>query len=179
MKDKKLKLLLSACCGPCSTVALERLLPDYNITILFYGSNLDSPDEYSRRLSALQTVNARLNGDKPMILIDYDRGGFMNEVAELLNEKEGGRRCEKCFALRLNATAQTAKLRGFDLFATTLTTSPRKNAEIINKIGEQAADEYKIKYLPTDFKQNGGFTRSAQLSKELGIYRQKYCGCNL
>jgi predicted adenine nucleotide alpha hydrolase (AANH) superfamily ATPase len=177
MKNGKIKLLLSACCGCCSTVALERLLPEYDITILFYGNNLDTADEFSRRLDALTAVNNYFNGGKPIILIDYCHNDFIRETADLLKEREGGKRCEKCFELRLKATAETAKRHGFELFATTLTTSPHKNAELINKIGGDIAAEYGIKYLPTDFKQNGGFNRSVQLSKELGIYRQNYCGC--
>jgi predicted adenine nucleotide alpha hydrolase (AANH) superfamily ATPase len=77
----------------------------------------------------------------------------------------------------METTVKTAKIRGFELFATTLTTSPYKDAAVINGIGIRAADEYGINYLPTDFKQNGGFARSIELSKQLGIYRQKYCGC--
>ena len=168
----KTKLLLAACCGPCSTTAIERLFPEYEITVLFWGNNLDTADEYERRLHALQTVNTALNGGRPMIIAPYEHIDLGNPT-----EPEGGARCEKCFTLRLSAAAKTAVQNGFELFATTLTTSPHKNADVINAIGERIANKHKIKYLPTDFKQNGGFTRSVELSKRLHIYRQKYCGC--
>jgi predicted adenine nucleotide alpha hydrolase (AANH) superfamily ATPase len=176
-KRKKPRLLLSACCGPCSAAALERLTPVYDITVLFYGNNIDTADEFSRRFGALSTVNAFLNNNKRMILIDYCHDDFIRETANLQNEPEGGKRCTRCFELRLRATAKTAKLHGFELFATTLTASPYKDAELINKIGASIAAEYDVKYLPTDFKQNGGNARSAELSKQMGIYRQNYCGC--
>lgn len=172
MKKHKPRLLLSACCGPCSTVALERLHGEYDITVLFYGNNLDTAREYEKRLTALKTVNKMLNDDRPMIIIPYkhiDLG--------LPNEPEGGRRCAKCFNMRLTATAESAAANGFDLFAATLTTSPHKNAEVINKIGTAIARRYNLCYLATCFRENGGFMRSIELSKKLGIYRQKYCGC--
>jgi predicted adenine nucleotide alpha hydrolase (AANH) superfamily ATPase len=156
---------------------LERLSADYDITIFFYGDNLDTADEYNRRLQALFTVNKILNKDRPMIICPYRHNEFLLATADLTNEPEGGRRCEKCFTLRLSKTVEIAVANGFGLFATTLTTSPHKNAGIINAIGETVARQHGIAYLPTDLKQNGGFARSVELSKQLGIYRQKYCGC--
>jgi predicted adenine nucleotide alpha hydrolase (AANH) superfamily ATPase len=166
------KLLLSACCGPCSTVALERLYGEYDITVLFYGSNLDTADEYEKRLNALKTVNTALNGSRPMIIIPYEHLDLA-----MRDEPEGGRRCAKCFEMRLQKTAEIAVRDGFDLFATTLTTSPHKDAEVINKTGETVARRYNLRYLATHLRENGGFARSIELSKQLGIYRQKYCGC--
>jgi predicted adenine nucleotide alpha hydrolase (AANH) superfamily ATPase len=169
---EKRKLLLSACCGPCSAAALERLNKEYKITIFFYGNNLDSEEEYTKRLNALKTVNERLNDNNTMIIAPY-----MHKDMGFAEEPEGGKRCVICFYDRLTATADVATAAGFDLFATTLTTSPRKNAELINNLGEEIAKDFGLRYLPTDFKKDNGFLRSVQLSKELGIYRQKYCGC--
>jgi predicted adenine nucleotide alpha hydrolase (AANH) superfamily ATPase len=177
--DRKPRLLLSACCGCCSTVALERLTADYDITIFFFGDNLDTKEEYTKRLTALKTVNSAMNSGKKMLVKDYDRQSFLSAVSDLLNEKEGGCRCEECFRLRLTETAKVAGQYGFNLFATTLTVSPHKNAELINKIGGNIADAHGLQYLKTDFKQNNGFARSVELSKQLKIYRQNYCGCKI
>lgn len=66
---------------------------------------------------------------------------------------------------------------GFPLFATTLTVSPHKNAQLINKIGFELEKKYGVEYLPSDFKKRGGYQRSIVLSKEYCLYRQQYCGC--
>jgi predicted adenine nucleotide alpha hydrolase (AANH) superfamily ATPase len=173
----KPRLLLSACCGPCSTVALERLCEKYNITLLFYGDNLDTATEYVRRLTALQTVNREMNDGKEMVILEYRPDNFHRVVRDLQTEPEGGKRCEICFKLRLHKTAEIVKQGNYDLFATTLTVSPHKNAELINQIGLSVADDFGIKYLPTDLQKDNGFARSVEISKQLNLYRQKYCGC--
>ena len=90
---------------------------------------------------------------------------------------EGGERCHKCFELRLSESAKQAKLRDYDYFTTTLTISPLKNAEKLNEIGEQMAQEYGVTFLPSDFKKKNGYLRSCRLSEEYKLYRQEYCGC--
>ena len=107
----------------------------------------------------------------------YEPERYLKEAAGLEGEKEGGRRCEKCFRLRLNKTAETALKGGFDYFTTTLTISPLKNAALLNTIGEEAAERYGVRFLPSDFKKKGGYLRSIELSKKHGLYRQDYCGC--
>ena len=101
----------------------------------------------------------------------------MQSAKGLEKEIEGGKRCEKCFYLRLKKTAQKCKELGYDYFATTLTVSPLKNATLINKIGKQIEEECGVKYLVTDFKKDNGYLRSITLSKENNLYRQNYCGC--
>ena len=90
---------------------------------------------------------------------------------------EGGERCFKCFDLRLREAAKVASAGRYDYFTTTLTISPLKNAEKLNEIGEKLAKEYRVAYLPSDFKKKDGYKRSVQLSEEYGLYRQDYCGC--
>ena len=106
-----------------------------------------------------------------------DSSVFFEAVAGLENEPEGGRRCDKCFRLRLSRSAEYAKENGFDLFATTLTVSPHKNAALINSIAFEESQKYGVDYLPSDFKKRGGYQRSIVLSREYDIYRQRYCGC--
>ena len=83
----------------------------------------------------------------------------------------------KCFNLRLNKTAEIAKQNNFNYFATTLSVSPYKNANVLNEIGIKLEKEYKVKYLVSDFKKKDGYKRSIELSKLYNLYRQDYCGC--
>ncbi len=169
-------LLLHACCAPCASYCLTETAPRVQVTAFFYNPNLDSAEEYEKRLSELRRLTAQ-TGWAQVMECGYRSGDFAAVSAGFEAEKEGGARCERCFRLRLFETAKQAKAGGFDLFATTLTVSPMKNAALINRIGQEAAEAYGVEYLPTDFKKRGGFLRSVQLSGEYGLYRQNYCGC--
>ncbi len=103
---------------------------------------------------------------------DHDKEKYYSRVKGLEKEKEGGKRCEECFTLRLEKTAELAK--DFDFFTTTLTISPLKDARMINVIGERLGGE---KWLYSDFKKRNGYLRSIELSSEHSLYRQNYCGC--
>ena len=102
---------------------------------------------------------------------------FFEMAKGLETVKEGGERCFKCYELRLREAAKEAKAGGYDYFTTTLTISPLKNAEKLNEIGQRLGAEYKISYLPSDFKKKNGYKRSVELSAEHRLYRQNYCGC--
>ena len=108
---------------------------------------------------------------------DYDRDSFWEISKGLETCPEGGERCFKCYELRLRRTAEVAKREGFDLFTTTLTISPLKNAEKLNEIGQQVGAELGIAFLPSDFKKRNGYKRSVELSAAYDLYRQDYCGC--
>lgn len=108
---------------------------------------------------------------------DYEPERFFQMAKGLEGCPEGGERCFHCYELRLRKTAELAKKKGFDHFTTTLSISPLKNAEKLNEIGERLAEEYGVKWLPSDFKKRGGYQRSIELSREFGLYRQNYCGC--
>lgn len=108
---------------------------------------------------------------------DYEPDCFLEMARGLENCAEGGERCFQCYALRLKKTAELAKKMNFDYFTTTLTISPLKNAAKLNEIGERLAEEYGVRWLPSDFKKRGGYQRSIELSREYGLYRQNYCGC--
>ena len=95
----------------------------------------------------------------------------------LEEEKEGGARCEKCFYLRLDALAKYAKENGYDIFTTTLSISPHKDYELLNKIGLEMAEKYGVDYMCANFKKNDGYLNSIKNSKKYEIYRQNYCGC--
>lgn len=172
-------LLIHACCAPCSSYVLEYLSQYFHIIILYYNPNITSVEEYNYRLSEEKRLIDELPVKYPVKLIagDYNPESFFDAVKGLEREPEGGKRCEVCFELRLREAAEKCREIGADYFLTTLTISPLKNAELINSIGEKLAEEYGVKYLPSDFKKKNGYKRSIELSREYDLYRQNYCGC--
>lgn len=176
----KKKILLHSCCAPCSTAVIERLNNDYEITILYYNPNIYPEEEYLKRkneeIRYIQILKEK-GVDIDFLDCDYESEEFYKAVKGLELEREGGARCAVCFKLRLEKTAKLAKANNFDIFGTTLTVSPHKNSEVINGIGNAISKKYDIEYLESNFKKQNGYKRSVELSKENGIYRQNYCGC--
>lgn len=176
-------ILLHSCCGPCSTAVVERLSGRYDITIFFYNPNITDREEYEKRRIAqidfIEKYNDKIDARDRIGYLEgtYEIKLFYSAVKQLENEPEGGKRCTRCFQLRLEKTAETASLSGFDTFGTTLSVSPYKNFELIAKIGMQLGMRYGLTFLNEDFKKNGGYQRSIELSKQYNLYRQKYCGC--
>ena len=167
-------VLLHACCAPCASACIERLIPAFNIVVYFYNPNIDTEKEYEYRKLECKRLCEYFNVE--FIFDDHNKKEFISGVTGLENEPERGARCEVCFRLRLKKAYEKAKEINADFFATTLTLSPLKNADLINKIGEEIGDD-KTKHLKTDFKKRGGYLRSIELSKALNLYRQNYCGC--
>lgn len=178
LNGRKATLLLHACCAPCSSATLEYLTKYFDITLFFYNPNISSAKEFGKRLDELKRFTEECPFARGIKIIspEYNHLEFLNVVTGLENAKEGGERCEKCFRLRLNKTAEQAEKSGFEYFATTLTISPLKNAEKINLCGE-AAVVGNVIYLPTDLKKRERYKRSIELSREYGLYRQSFCGC--
>ncbi len=176
-------LLLHACCAPCSSYVLEYLSQYFQITIYYYNPNIDPPEEYEKRLAEEERLIGEMEANgvfaHPVSLIKapYDCREFYEAVKGLEDVPEGGERCSACFRLRLDAAGREAKKGGYDYFSTTLTLSPLKNAQKINGIGEEIAEKYGIRWLPSDFKKRDGYNRSIELSAAYGLYRQNYCGC--
>lgn len=172
--DRVPTLLLHSCCGPCSSYVLEYLSEYFDITLFFYNPNIQPAEEYKKRFDTQKQLLDTAKYTHPVKFAEgrYDPDKFFLAVKGLEGEMEGGKRCQKCFEMRLCETAAQAKKGNFDFFATTLTVSPHKNALLINKIGS----EYEG-YLPSDFKKREGYKRSIILSKEYNLYRQDYCGC--
>lgn len=173
------KLLLHVCCAPCSSYCLEYLSKYFDITVYFYNPNISIADEYNYRLSEEKRLVSLMPFEHPVKVIEgeYLPKDYFEYVKGLENEPEGGKRCEKCFRLRLESSARYAKEHGFDYFTTTLTISPLKNAQLLNSIGAELAEKYGIPWLYSDFKKREGYKRSIILSKEYDLYRQNYCGC--
>ena len=178
------RVLLHSCCGPCSSAVIERLLPDYDITVFFYNPCITDREEYERRkesqiklIQAMNEASCLGAGSLDFVEGTYDPEIFLDRARGLKEEPEGGARCTMCFQLRRARTAAYAASHGYSIFGTTLTVSPHKNYALITEIGNRCAEEYGIEYLDRDFKKKAGFQRSVQLSKEYGLYRQDYCGC--
>ncbi len=169
------KLLLHACCAPCSSACLERLKDYFDVTAFFFNPNIEDEEYLKRKTELTRFLNE--TGWATALDCDHDTAEFYSAVRGLEHCKEGGERCAVCFKLRLERTARTAAERGFDYFGTTLTISPLKNAAVINGIGEELAAKYGVLWLYSDFKKQNGYLRSLQLSKEHSLYRQNYCGC--
>ena len=170
------RVLLQACCAPCASHCLSELAGKTRVTVYFYNPNLSDREEYEKRRAELLRLIGE-TGWADALDCAYAPEDFAAVAAGYEDAPEGGARCARCFRLRLEHTAAAAKENGYDLFGTTLTLSPLKNADLINRIGFEAGERYGVEYLPSDFKKRGGYQHSLDFSREHCLYRQNYCGC--
>ena len=173
-------LLLHSCCGPCSSYVLEYLVKYFAITVYYHNPCIAPESEYEhRKTTQYQLISAMNEGGAGIRILDsdYDHSAYLDLVKGHELDTEGGERCHICYEERLRATAAAAKSGGFDWFCTTLTVSPYKSAQWLNQLGLSLQGEYRVPYLVSDFKKKNGYFRSIELSKEYGLYRQNYCGC--
>lgn len=172
-------LLLHSCCAPCSSACLERLGNFFAITIFYYNPNITDLEEYNKRLAEVERFASQFKTKYEIKVVSgsYEPNKFFEMAKGLETEPERGKRCYKCYEMRLLETAKYATTHNFDYFATTLTLSPYKNSNWINQIGENLNNNFNSTYLYSDFKKKNGYKRSIELSKEYNLYRQNYCGC--
>ncbi len=187
-------LLLHACCAPCSSYCLEYLRQFFDITVFYYNPNIMKETEYRKRVEEEKRLIAEYNrqvetgnfsemnsesGARHIEIMegDYIVSDYLDAVKGLESCPEGGDRCTKCFELRLKESARIAADNGFDFFTTTLTISPLKDVERLNRIGAEMGDKYNVAWLPSDFKKKEGYKRSIELSHKFDLYRQDFCGC--
>lgn len=172
-------LLIHSCCAPCSSYVLEYLSEYFKITVFYYNPNIYPESEYTKRIVEQQKLIQDMNFKHPVSFMagKYEKEKFYAMAAGMEHLKEGGARCMKCYELRLSEAAKQAAAGGFDYFTTTLSISPMKNAQKLNEIGVRVGKEHGVEYLVSDFKKKNGYKRSVELSKEYGLYRQDYCGC--
>lgn len=177
--DETPRLLLHSCCAPCSSYVLEYLSRYFRITVLYYNPNISPASEFEHRFEEQRRLIAEMPLCHPAkcVMGRYDPAEFATISKGHEADPEGGERCTACFRLRLEETARMAKEGGFDYFTTTLSISPLKDAQRLNRIGGELAERYGVPYLYSDFKKREGYKRSIQLSAEYGLYRQDYCGC--
>ena len=177
--EKGTKLLLHACCAPCSSAVLEKLANYFEITIFFYNPNITNKEEYNKRINELKRFINEYHTKYEVSIIegDYNPEVYYETIKGLEDLPEKSKRCYKCYELRLKETAKIAEENNFPFFTTTLSLSPHKNAKWINKIGKNLENEINSTFLYSDFKKEEGYKRSIELSKEFDLYRQDYCGC--
>lgn len=177
--DKKERLLLHSCCGPCSSYVISYLSDYFDITVLYYNPNIYPYEEYMKRkeeqIRLIKEIQVKNKLD--ILDCDYDNEKYEKLIKGLEKEPERGRRCNVCYYMRMERTASEAKKNNYDFFCTTLSVSPYKNAALINQIGEELEKKYNVKWLYSDFKKKDGYKQSILLSKKYNLYRQDYCGC--
>lgn len=173
------RLLLHVCCAPCSSYVLEYLSRYFHITVQFFNPNISPASEYHHRAEELKRLIQAMPLQNPVdcVISPYTPEQFAVIAQGREHLPEGGERCTDCYRLRLEEAAKMAKEGGYDYFTTTLSISPSKDAERLNAIGKELAEQYGIPYLFSDFKKREGYKRSIQLSADYQLYRQGYCGC--
>ena len=179
--NNKKRILLHSCCGPCSTAVIRRLMENYNVSVFYFNPNITNPEEYELRKSEqirfLNEFHVSTGETIDFIEGDYNPAVYYSAVEGMEQEPEGGLRCAICFRLRLEETVRQAKDGEFDCFDTTLTVSPHKNFKVISEIGRALEKEYGVAYIGGNYKKQDGYKLSIEMSKEYGLYRQHYCGC--
>lgn len=173
----KPKLLLHACCAPCSSHCLFLLEKHFDITIFYSNDNIYPEEEFNKRLDEIERFTKELPFDVNVLSNGYNPIDYDNAIKGLEELGEKSKRCYMCYLERLEKTAIKAKEEGYEYFSTTLSISPYKITRWINEIGRELEEKYNIKYLYSDFKKESGYLHSIELSKEYGLYRQDYCGC--
>jgi predicted adenine nucleotide alpha hydrolase (AANH) superfamily ATPase len=175
-KKNKAKLLLHICCAVCGAyVSSEVLAKDYEVILFYYNPNIYSEEEYKKRAVEVKKIANRYS--LKYIISDYDHKKWLGMVRGLEMEPEKGKRCLLCYEDRLLETAKIAKEKGIKYFASTLTMSTLKDAELINKTGKEVGDKFFVEYRGYNFKKNNGCQKSYALAKKLNLYHQDYCGC--
>ncbi len=171
----KPKLLLHACCAPCSIYVLKKLSADWQVTIFFYDPNIHPKEEYDKRRDELKKYAEKIgiNFEEG----EYDVDVWLEKTKGLELEPERGRRCIICFDIRLSKTAIKAKQENYDAFATVMSISPHKDYQALSRVGNRLAHKFNILFLDGNWKKQGGFIQALALSKAEGFYRQDYCGC--
>lgn len=171
------RVLLHACCAPCSSAIVEWMLNNgVQPTIFYFNPNIYPREEYEIRKEESKRHAESLGIS--WIDGDYDHDGWLSGICGLEQEPERGRRCELCFTLRLTAAARKARELGIEWFTTTLASSRWKSLEQINRAGLVAEQSVPgTRFWARNWRKGGLQERRNQLLKEYGFYNQQYCGC--
>ncbi len=170
-------VVLHACCGPCASACVPRLKDEgHEVTLFFANSNIDTREEYKKRRAEAKKL--AMNDGVDFAALPYDHEEWLEEVAKGYEDApEKGARCERCFRYNLKKAAEWAIAHDVDCFTTSLTVSPHKPSGKVFEAGREASAETGEPFLAEDFKKRDGFKLSVARAKELGLYRQSYCGC--
>lgn len=166
-----MRIMLHACCGPCLLEPYDALAAEHEVRVLYANPNIHPADEYERRRDTLLEYAA--HSAIPVDVVPYEPDAWRAAVAGV--EDDPSLRCRRCFALRLGIAARHARDEGFDAVATTLTVSPYQDPEAIREAGEAACAKAGVAFLVTDYRER--YPEATRRSRELGMYRQNYCGC--
>ena len=169
------EVLVHICCAPDATYGVRALRERFDVTGFFYNPNIDSREEFRKRLSA--TLDLREKDSFPLVIGAGGEEAWEDAVRGMESEPERGRRCEACVRLRLRETARKAVELGMPAFGTVLTVSPKKDAAMLNRVGREEGELSGIRFIEADLKKGDGYLKSVRASKEMGLYRQSYCGC--
>lgn len=171
------RVLLHACCAPCSSAIVEWLLAhEIEPVIYYFNPNIFPFDEYEKRKEESKRHAESL--EVRWIDGDYDHEQWLNEMCGMEHEPERGLRCERCFTVRLKAAAQMARLLGIKWFTTTLGSSRWKSLEQIERAGLAAEKEVDgVRFWAQNWRRDGLQERRNELLKVFGFYNQQYCGC--
>jgi len=171
-----MNVLLHACCAPCSTVAIERLIgAGHRVSLFFFNPNIFPTDERGKRFDEVRVLGEKSGLD--VILRDGGESSWRRMVEPLAGRGEKSARCWVCFSIRLDAAAEEASRLGMQAFTTTLTTAPMKDSKIVFRIGRMLGKKHGVVFLDENFKKKNGVGRSVEICKCHGLYRQDYCGC--
>ncbi len=168
----RMRLLLHACCGPCLLEPFDSLTEVHEVEVVYANPNIHPAEEYERRRDTL--VAYALRHSIRVRELQYEPARWAAAVAGVADDR--AQRCRACYELRMTMTAEEASRDGFDAIATTLTVSPYQEPEGIRQAGENAAARAGVVYVDTDFR--GRYAEATRRSRELGMYRQNYCGCS-
>ena len=172
------KILLHACCAICSAHPIQLLKEQgYEPIVYFYNPNIQPLEEYSRRLQAQEELCKKLACE--LIIETYETEVYNEIMVGYEHHGEGSERCSKCFELRLRKSAQKAQELNINKYTTSISISPHKDFNKIRSIGEFFSNKFKVEFMPFDFKKQDGFLKTNTIAKELNLYRQNYCGCEM
>ena len=174
---KKPSLLLHVCCGPCFTYPYELIKDYFKITIIYNNSNIYPEEEYNRRLNELKKYLTDIDSGIEVIEFPYNNATYNKDLEPFANQREGMDRCRLCFRKRLGQAIEYAEANDFDFVGTVMSISRFKNSQDLNKIGFELSEGKRVKWLPADFKKNGGYEKSLDIVREYKMYFQHYCGC--
>ncbi len=165
-----MNILLHSCCGPCATYPVQKLRElGHEVNGFFYNPNIHPYKEYEKRLHTFQEFSEKV-GLNTIIKDDDDLMTFLRMTAYREHM-----RCQFCYRMRLTETAKYAKDHEYEAFSTTLLVSPYQKHDLIRRIGEELAEEYEIPFFYQDFRP--GYREGVNISREMGLYRQPFCGC--
>lgn len=181
-KAAKPRLLLHACCAPCSTFPLTYLCPHFDVTIYYQNSNIYPEEEYNKRLNELKRFlhdfELKNNYHVELIIPLYDEKQYYAFLENYKDYPEGSLRCFACYEKRMEEAYKYAQINQFDYFTTTLSVSRFKNSQKINEIGAKLENKFlPTKYFYSDFKKKDGNLVVEKMKKEYSLYQQQYCGC--